>query len=110
MSCPTQLHRLLRQQRRAEDADALYLEIELPLQCITVNSVAPGAIETPINNALMNHSKMITALLGNIPAQHLVQPHDVGGAVSFLASGNTSCMTGTTLFFDGDLLWNYREQ
>lgn len=71
---------------------------------------AAGAIETPINNALMNHPKKIAALLGNIPAQHLVQPYDVGGAVSFLASDNTSYMIGTTLFFDGDLLWNYREQ
>jgi NAD(P)-dependent dehydrogenase (short-subunit alcohol dehydrogenase family) len=58
---------------------------------------------------LMNHPEKIAALLGNIPAQHLGQPRDVGGAVTFLASDDTSYMTGTT-FFDGGLLWNYREQ
>ncbi len=46
----------------------------------------------------MNHPEKIAVLLGYIPAQHLGQPRDVGGAVAFLASDDTSYMTGTTYF------------
>jgi glucose 1-dehydrogenase len=80
------------------------LAIELASLGITVNSVAPGAIETPINSALMNHPEKLAALLDNIPAQRLGQPRDVAGAVAFLASNDTSHMTETTLFVDGGLL------
>ncbi|MGG7056492.1 SDR family NAD(P)-dependent oxidoreductase [Nitrosomonas sp. ANs5] len=74
------------------------LAIKLASLGITVNSVAPGAIETPINSALMNLPEKIAALFGNIPAQHLGQSRDVSGAVAFLASDDTSYMTGTTFF------------
>jgi NAD(P)-dependent dehydrogenase (short-subunit alcohol dehydrogenase family) len=50
------------------------------------------------NRALMIHPKKIAALPDNIPAQHLGQPRDEGGAVAFLASDDTSYMTGTTFF------------
>ncbi|MBU1303500.1 MAG: SDR family oxidoreductase, partial [Gammaproteobacteria bacterium] len=40
----------------------------------------------------------------------LGQPHDVAGAVAFLASDDADYVTGTTLVIDGGLLWNYSEQ
>jgi glucose 1-dehydrogenase len=58
----------------------------------------------------MNHLEKIAALLDDIPAQHLGQPGDVGGAVAFLASDDTSYIQERYFFFDGGLLWNYREQ
>ncbi|MFL9814243.1 glucose 1-dehydrogenase [Stutzerimonas sp. VN223-3] len=86
------------------------LAIELAPMGITVNNVAPGAIETPINRSLMNQPKKLAGLLGNIPAGRLGQPRDVAGAVAFLASDEADYITGTTLVIDGGLLWNYSEQ
>jgi glucose 1-dehydrogenase len=86
------------------------LAIELAPLGITVNNVAPGAIETPINQALMNQPEKLAGLLGNIPAGRLGQPRDVAGAVAFLASDEADYITGTTLVIDGGLLWNYSEQ
>ncbi|WP_415846135.1 SDR family oxidoreductase [Stutzerimonas zhaodongensis] len=86
------------------------MAIELAPLGITVNNVAPGAIETPINQALMNQPEKLESLLDNIPAKRLGQPHDVAGAVAFLASDDADYVTGTTLVIDGGLLWNYSEQ
>ena len=86
------------------------LAIELAPYGITINSVAPGAIETPINSKLLNDPVKLKALLENIPLQRLGKPDDVSGCVAFLASADADYITGTTLFVDGGLLWNYQEQ
>jgi glucose 1-dehydrogenase len=75
-----------------------------------VNNVAPGAIRTPINTALLNDRVKLDALLAQIPARRLGEPEDVAGVVAFLASDDARYMTGTTLFVDGGLMWNYAEQ
>ena len=86
------------------------LSIELAPLGITINSIAPGAIETPINKNLLNDPSKLNALLQNIPLKRLGEPSDVASLASFLASGESSYITGTTLFVDGGLLWNYQEQ
>ena len=86
------------------------LSIELAPLGITINNIAPGAIETPINTALMNDPKKLAALLSNIPLNRLGQPGDVSSAVAYLASSDADYITGTTLVVDGGLTWNYSEQ
>jgi len=86
------------------------LSIELAPLGITINNVAPGAIETPINTKLLNDPVKLKALLENIPLDRLGKPADVAGAVAFLASSDADYITGTTLVVDGGLTWNYSEQ
>jgi glucose 1-dehydrogenase len=86
------------------------IAIELAPLGITVNNVAPGAIETPINSKLLSDPKLLNPLLANIPLNRLGKPTDVAGVVAFLASPDAGYITGTTVFVDGGLLWNYSEQ
>ncbi len=86
------------------------LAIELAPLGITINNIAPGAIETPINTKLLNSPELLNALLGNIPMKRLGKPEDVAGIAAFLASSDADYMTGTTVVVDGGLLWNYSEQ
>ena len=86
------------------------LAIELAPNKITINSIAPGAIETPINTKLLNDPVKLKELLGNIPLGRLGTPEDVAGLAVFLASGESDYVTGSTFFVDGGLLWNYQEQ
>jgi glucose 1-dehydrogenase len=86
------------------------LAIEVAPFGITVNSIAPGAIETPINTQLLHDQQKLAALLDNIPLKRLGTPKDVSNAAVFLASTDADYITGTTLFVDGGLLWNYQEQ
>ncbi|MEM8638211.1 MAG: glucose 1-dehydrogenase [Cyanobacteria bacterium P01_G01_bin.54] len=86
------------------------LSVELAPHKITINNVAPGAIETPINTKLLNDPEKLGALLKNIPLGRLGQPGDVASLVEFLASDDAGYITGSTFFVDGGLTWNYQEQ
>jgi glucose 1-dehydrogenase len=86
------------------------LSIELAPLGITINNVAPGAIQTPINQKLLSDPKLLNPLLANIPLGRLGQPSDVAGVTAFLASDDAAYITGSTNVVDGGLLWNYSEQ
>ena len=85
------------------------LAVELGQLGITVNNVAPGAIDTPINTTLLNDKPKLDALLKNIPLGRLGTPEDVAGLVAYLASDDASYVTGSTFVIDGGLSRNYRE-
>ncbi|MDX2079706.1 MAG: glucose 1-dehydrogenase [Terrimicrobiaceae bacterium] len=86
------------------------LAIELAPLGITVNNIAPGAIQTPINSKLLNSPDLLKALLANIPLNRLGTGADVAGVAAFLASADADYITGTTVIVDGGLLWDYSEQ
>jgi glucose 1-dehydrogenase len=86
------------------------LSIELAPLNITINNIAPGAIETPINKNLLNDPEKLKSLLENIPLRRLGKPEDVASIAAFLASEESSYVTGTTFVVDGGLTWNYEEQ
>jgi len=86
------------------------LAVELGPLGITINNVAPGAINTPINKSLIEDKAKLNAVLQNIPLGRLGEPNDVASLVAFLASPDANYITGSTFFVDGGLLWNYHEQ
>ncbi|MBD2344315.1 glucose 1-dehydrogenase [Anabaena subtropica] len=86
------------------------LAVELGPLGITINNVAPGAIETPINSKLLNDPEKLGALLKNIPLGRLGKPEDIAPIVAFLASKDADYITGATFYVDGGLSRNYHEQ
>ena len=86
------------------------LAVELGPLGITINNVAPGAIATPINKALLEDKPKLNALLANIPLGRLGTPEDVAGLVSYLVSDDAGYVSGSTFVIDGGLMRNYREQ
>ena len=86
------------------------LAVELGPLGITINSIAPGAIETPINTKLLNDPVKLKSLIGQIPLNRLGKPNDVDGLAVFLASSDSDYVTGTTYVVDGGLTVFYQEQ
>lgn len=68
---------------------------------ITVNTVAPGFIETAMTDALGEDRRKLLA--ARIPAQRLGTPADVAAGVVFLASDEAAYITGQTLHINGGL-------
>ena len=86
------------------------LSVELGPLNITVNNIAPGAINTPINAKLLANKPELDALLNNIPLGRMGTPEEVAGLVAFLASDEAAYVTGSTYVLDGGLMRNYKEQ
>ncbi|HXB62695.1 MAG TPA: glucose 1-dehydrogenase [Acidobacteriaceae bacterium] len=86
------------------------LAVELGPLGITVNNIAPGAIATPINTALLNDKPKLNALLANIPLGRMGTTDDVAALAAFLASDEAGYITGSTYVVDGGLMRNYHEQ
>ena len=68
---------------------------------ITVNTVAPGFIDTDMTRELSEEQR--EALLGNIPLGRLGSPDEIAKAVLFLASDDASYITGETLHVNGGM-------
>ncbi len=74
---------------------------EFGSRAITVNSVAPGFIETDMTHVLPESQK--EALLTQVPLGRLGSADEVAHAVAFLASDGASYITGTTLHVNGGM-------
>ena len=74
---------------------------ELASRGITVNCVAPGFITSPMTDALPDAQK--DALKGRIPAGRLGDGIDIGAAVAYLASQESSYVTGQTMHVNGGM-------
>ena len=80
------------------------LSQELATRNITVNCIAPGFIETPMTEKLDDNRKDI--IISSIPANRIGKPKDLSSAVIFLASQESSYITGQTIHINGGLYMN----
>jgi glucose 1-dehydrogenase len=70
---------------------------------IRVNSIAPGAIRTPINTAAWSTPAAYSALTTLIPYGRIGEPEDVARTAVWLASEEADYVTGATIFVDGGM-------
>jgi 3-oxoacyl-[acyl-carrier protein] reductase len=73
------------------------IAVEVARRGVTVNTVAPGFIETDMTRDLPERA------LELVPARRAGRPQEVAACVRFLASDAASYVTGSTLFVDGGL-------
>jgi len=74
---------------------------EIGSRNITVNTVAPGFIDTDMTRELPEEQR--EALISQIPLNKLGDPNDIANAVSFLASDDASYITGETINVNGGM-------
>lgn len=70
---------------------------------IRVNSICPGAIQTPINKNAWETPEELNSLLTLIPYNRIGQPQDIGNLAVFLASDKSDYITGASIFIDGGM-------
>ena len=76
---------------------------ELAPYRIRVNSIAPGAIQTPINRPAWETPEALQSLLTLIPYGRIGVPEDIGRAAVWLASDAADYVHGQTLVVDGGM-------
>jgi glucose 1-dehydrogenase len=79
------------------------MALELAQDNIRVNSVAPGAIETDMNQELKEDKAELNKVLRRIPLRRIGTPEEIANMVEFLASDKASYVTGSTFFVDGGM-------
>jgi len=70
---------------------------------IRINSIAPGAIQTPINHDAWDTAEHLQNLLKLIPQKRIGKVEDIGNAAVWLVSDDADYVNGTTLFVDGGM-------
>ncbi|MFE7083584.1 glucose 1-dehydrogenase [Priestia megaterium] len=71
---------------------------------IRVNSVAPGAIETPINEEFLNDPITTKEIINKIPKRKIGTPEEIAAPVTWLLSQEASYVTGATIYADGGMV------
>ncbi|HTX04522.1 MAG TPA: SDR family oxidoreductase [Steroidobacteraceae bacterium] len=70
---------------------------------IRVNSIAPGAIRTPINTAAWSTPEAYRSLMELVPYKRIGEPEDIARTAVWLASDQADYLVGTTVFVDGGM-------
>lgn len=71
---------------------------------IRVNSVAPGAVRTPINRDAWETQEAYDKLMKLVPYNRIGEPSDIGRTVAWLASDQADYIVGTTIYVDGGMM------
>jgi NAD(P)-dependent dehydrogenase (short-subunit alcohol dehydrogenase family) len=70
---------------------------------VRVLAIAPGAIATPINAAVLNNKAWQDDLMNKVPLKRIGTPEEIAKVALFLSSDQASYITATTVFVDGGM-------
>ncbi|MCL6456888.1 MAG: glucose 1-dehydrogenase [Gorillibacterium sp.] len=79
------------------------LALEYAPHGIRINTIAPGAIATPMNEQILSDPMQRKDVLSLIPMNEIGEAHHVSSAAAWLSSNEASYITGITLFIDGGM-------
>ncbi len=82
------------------------LALELAPLKINVNSLGPGMVLTPFNQAAIDDPELLKEQVQSIPWKRAAEPAEIGRLAVFLASADSDYVTGATYFMDGGLMIN----
>ena len=80
------------------------IAVELAPHGITVNNIAPGAVETPMDAGIKQDPDLLEQLLSEIPLNRMGQPEEVAELAVYLASDRSGYVTGSTFVIDGGMM------
>ncbi len=80
------------------------MAIELAPYKINVNTIGPGIIETDMTRDFLKNPESVKSFLSRIPLGRIGKPEDIAPAAVYLASGDSSYVTGEVVFVDGGWL------
>ena len=80
------------------------IAVELAPHNITVNNIAPGAVDTPMDAPLEVDTNQMQRLLSEIPLRRMGKPEEVAALAVYLASDAASYVTGSTFVMDGGMM------
>jgi glucose 1-dehydrogenase len=80
------------------------IAVELASHNITVNNIAPGAVDTPMDAPLKEDASKMQKLLSEIPLRRMGKPEEVASLAVYLASDDAAYVTGSTYVIDGGMM------
>jgi NAD(P)-dependent dehydrogenase (short-subunit alcohol dehydrogenase family) len=80
------------------------MAVDLADYNIRVNLIAPGVIETPMIDNIMENDEMVKQIISRLPLKRIGKPEEISSVVLFLASDASSYMTGSVINVDGGWL------
>ena len=80
------------------------MAIALAPHAIRVNAVGPGTIQTPLLDSVIKDTAFRSKVLSRTPIGRFGQPDEIAAIVAWLASEESSYVTGTTIYADGGRL------
>lgn len=83
---------------------SMSMALELAEHGIRVNALCPGFIETRLTKPLIDNPPAIADYLRTVPMKRVGQPEEIASAALFLASDDSSYVTGTSMVVDGGQL------
>jgi NAD(P)-dependent dehydrogenase (short-subunit alcohol dehydrogenase family) len=90
--------------KRGLEALTTNMAAELAQYGIRVNCLHPGLFDTDMTSWVMDNPDILPEVLKNIPLGRAAQPGEMGPAVVFMASDDSSYITGQSLYVDGGML------